>query len=300
MKFLKYLMAAWLFTMLSCTLDRTDYEAEINTEVTENSDFKEAATLTSGDYKISVGALNGTFNKGYNDLHVKVFNTKTQQAAEPSNVRVVAVFTNAEGAQYSAPHPTNAELMNGKYFKTYTVFPEQSTQGGQWELHISFTLGGQTYKLQQGVDVQAQNNKNLNIVSFTGNDNQQYIIALVAPQKPQVAENDLIAGIYKYQASEGAEAPFTYAEVKGYTLQLDPRMPEPSMGNHSSLNNKDLVQKNDGFYHGVVNYTMTGNWTLNFIMLNQNSKIIKGTVVPKDFTPGVEGKKSELYIDILF
>jgi hypothetical protein len=77
-------------------------------------------------------------------------------------------------------------------------------------------------------------------------------------------------------------------------------MPEPSMGNHSSINNKDLTQQNDGLYHGVVNYTMTGNWTLNFIMLNQNGKILKGTEVPTDFTPGVEGVKSELYIDILF
>ena len=77
-------------------------------------------------------------------------------------------------------------------------------------------------------------------------------------------------------------------------------MPEPSMGNHSSPNNKDLVQGDDGFYHGVVNYTMTGNWTLNFIFMNQNGKILKGTEVPKDFTPGVECKKSELFIDILF
>jgi len=83
-------------------------------------------------------------------------------------------------------------------------------------------------------------------------------------------------------------------------LQLDPRMPEPSMGNHSSPNIKDLKQQNDGLYHGVVNYTMTGNWTLNFIMQNQDGQIIKGTVVPDDFTPGIEGVKSDLHIDILF
>jgi hypothetical protein len=45
---------------------------------------------------------------------------------------------------------------------------------------------------------------------------------------------------------------------------------------------------------------MTGNWTLNFIMQNQVSKILKGTIVPTTFTPGVEGVKSELHIDILF
>ena len=116
----------------------------------------------------------------------------------------------------------------------------------------------------------------------------------------------MTAGIYKYNkptTTAGAfpdETQFSYSEVAGYTLKLDPRMPEPSMGNHSSPNNQDLTQQNDGLYHGVVNYTMTGNWTLNLIMMNQNGLILKGTVVPTDFTPGVEGVKSELFIDTLF
>lgn len=45
---------------------------------------------------------------------------------------------------------------------------------------------------------------------------------------------------------------------------------------------------------------MTGNLTLNFIMMNYKGRILKGTKVPADFTPGVEGVKSELHIDILF
>jgi len=77
-------------------------------------------------------------------------------------------------------------------------------------------------------------------------------------------------------------------------------MPEPSMGNHTSPNNVDLTRHDDGLYYGVVNYTMTGNWTLNFILVNQNGFIVKGTEVPTTFTPGVQGVKSELFIDILF
>jgi len=45
---------------------------------------------------------------------------------------------------------------------------------------------------------------------------------------------------------------------------------------------------------------MTGNWTLNFILTNSDGKIVMGTVVPTDFTPGIAGKKSDLHIDILF
>jgi hypothetical protein len=45
---------------------------------------------------------------------------------------------------------------------------------------------------------------------------------------------------------------------------------------------------------------MTGNWTLNFILKDENDEIIKGTEVSTEFTPGIEGEKGELFIDILF
>src|SRR5690606_6052290 len=93
---------------------------------------------------------------------------------------------------------------------------------------------------------------------------------------------------------------FSYAEVENSKLLLYPRMPEPSMGNHPSPNKVDMTQQAGGMYHAVVNYTMNGNWTLNFILLNQSGEVIKGTEVPTDFTPGIEGVKSELHIDILF
>src|SRR5690606_32607198 len=99
---------------------------------------------------------------------------------------------------------------------------------------------------------------------FAVNDEEQYFMALAAPQRPKVAENQLIAGIYKYNQPTTPVGNFpdplqySYSEVSNHTLLLDPRMPEPSMGNHSSPNNQDLMQMTDGLYYGVVNYTMTG------------------------------------------
>jgi len=157
-----------------------------------------------------------------------------------------------------------------QFYSGYVVFTSISNPMENWDLYISFTDSNQTHTVNKLVTVQNQTNLNLNMTSFTGNDGEQYFIALVAPQKPKVAENELVAGIYKYnQPTEPAgtfpdPSQFSYAEVENYTLLLDPRMPEPSMGNHSSPNNVDLTQQADGLYYGVVNYTMTGNWTLNF------------------------------------
>jgi len=307
MKSFNFFVIAIFFVITSCTIDKTDYEAEIDSEVPEYYEFKEAVSLTSGIYKISIEALNGTFYKGYNELHLKVTNTQTNQNVSASEVTFLPVMTNTDGNTNSCPHQYNLEYnaSNG-YYNGYSVFTSESVTTASWKLYVSFTVENQKYEINKDVSVEKQSNKNLNMTAFTGKDNEQYFIALVSPQKPTVAENKLVAGIYKYNkpTTPAGTFPdpsqFSYSKVTGYTLKLDPRMPEPSMGNHSSPNNQDLTEQNDGLYHGVVNYTMTGNWTLNLIMMNQNGLILKGTVVPTDFTPGVEGVKSELYIDTLF
>ncbi|KFF02971.1 hypothetical protein [Flavobacterium reichenbachii] len=307
MKFFNFLVIALFLAITSCTIDKTDYEAELGSEVPEYYEFKEAASFTSGNYKISIEALNGAFYKGYNEIHLKILNMQTSQNISTSEVTFLPVMSNPDGNTSSCPHLYNLKYdAVNKYYAGYSVFTSESATMASWKLYVSFTSDNQVYKVDKDVAVEKQSNKNLNMTSFKGNDGEQYFIALVSPQKPTVAENPLTAGIYKYNKPSNSAgnfpdpSQFSYSEVNGFTLKLDPRMPEPSMGNHSSPNNKDLTQQNDGLYHGVVNYTMTGNWTLNLIMMNQNGLILKGTVVPTDFTPGVEGVKSELYIDTLF
>lgn len=307
MKSFKFLVITLLVVITSCTIDKTDYEAELNAEVPEYYEFKEATSFNSGIYKISIEALNGTFYKGYNEIHLKVVNTQSGQSVSNGQVTFLPVLSNSDGSKTSCPHDYNLQYdTTNKYFKGYSVFTSETMTTASWKLYVSFTADNQKYEANKDAVVEKQSNKNLNMTAFSGKDGEQYYIALVAPQKPTVSENKLVAGIYKYNKPTNTAgtfpdpSQFSYSQVAGYTLKLDPRMPEPSMGNHSSPNNQDLIQQNDGLYHGVVNYTMTGNWTLNLIMMNQNGLIIKGTVVPTDFTPGIEGVKSELYIDTLF
>ncbi len=296
------------FAVVSCTKDKTDYEAEIDTIVTEYDEFKEAVVLHSGGYQVNIEALNSTFYKGYNEIRVKVMNGQTDVSANISAITFLPIRTDADESKASCPHRRDLVYRtDGNYFSGYSVFTGESNTDGSWEVYVNFSVAGQAYTAKQNIVVQEQINKNLNMTTFTGADNEQYFIALVSPQRPKVAENVLVAGIYKFNEPAGPPSgnspdplQFSYTEVSGYTLQLDPRMPEPSMGNHSSPNNKDLTQQSDGLYHGTVNYTMTGNWTLNFILLDHDGQVIKGTEVPTDFTPGVAGVKSELHIDVLF
>lgn len=292
----------------SCTKEKTDYEGERETVVEEKAEFKVVESIGVSNYLIHIEALNGTLYRGYNEIRLRILNNQTKSPVQVAAVTLLPIQTAPTGEKSTCPHQYVLDYKpDGEYFAGYTVFTAESGSTGNWVLSISFTVENQTYSLIKEIQVQPQTNKNLNMASFIGSDNEQYVIALVAPHKPNVSENKLVAGIYK--ANKRIDLPandplgqslFFYTAVEGYTLQLDPRMPEPSMGNHSSPNNKDLTQGGDGLYHGIVNYTMTGNWTLNFILLDDKGKTIRGTEVPKDFTPGVEGHKSELYIDILF
>lgn len=294
------------FVLSSCTKNKTDYRAEIDKEVPVYNEFKEAAVLQTESYKISVEALNGAFYKGYNEVRLKIFDKQRDEKVKASVVNFMPIRIGGNEELSSCPHLQEMVYKSGDdFFEGYVVFTETSDNRGMWRLEINIIIDGRESTVRQDVVVQEQQNKNLNMTSFLGEDGREYIIALVAPQSPKVGENALVAGVYSREddrgnvESGGVLLP-TYKQVEGYTLQLDPRMPEPSMGNHSSPNNRDLTQQKSGVYEGRVNYTMTGNWTLNFIMLNEAGRVLRGTVVPDDFTPGVEGKKSELHIDILF
>ncbi|SFU37636.1 hypothetical protein SAMN05216480_10254 [Pustulibacterium marinum] len=308
MKMIHWTMAI-LFGMVitSCTLSKTDYEAELSTAIPETTEFEEAFSINSNGYQIRVNALGGTFYKGYNELHFEITETATQEAIANATVTLLPIRTTTNAEAYSCPHSEVVAFQTtDAYYEGYSVFDVETDTDASWVLYLSITVAGETFNLEQPIEVAEQENLNLNMTSFTGNDGVQYYIALIAPVSPSVAENELIAGVYQYNEPEtaGGDFPdpsqFSFSEVEGATLLLDPRMPEPNMGNHSSPNNEDLTQEGDGLYYGVVNYTMTGNWTLNFIFQNAAGDVIKGTEVPTDFTPGVEGEKSELYIDILF
>ncbi|WP_413513285.1 hypothetical protein [Myroides odoratus] len=289
---------ATLFVVTACTMDKTDYESETNTVVPDHQVFKEVISFTKEHYTLRIEAINGHFYQGYNEVHLQIVDTHTKQAVENAAVSFLPTRTTPTGGKDSCPNLYHLVYQpQEKIYKGFSVFTTESNVA-TWEITINFEVNQQIIEVKQPIVVEKQVNKNLNLTEFEGKDQETYILALVAPIKPKVAENELIAGLYKYNAA--ADLKDRYQTVTDYKLLLDPRMPEPSMGNHSSPNNKDLVQKEGGFYYGVVNYTMTGNWTLNFILQNQQGRILRGTKVPTDFTPGIEGVKSELHIDILF
>jgi hypothetical protein len=123
------------------------------------------------------------------------------------------------------------------------------------------------------------------VLSFTGMDDNQYVLTLLDPKKPQEGANLITAYIHRQKEDE------SYALVKTFKLKIDPRM--PSMGNHASPNNVDLTwDDSNKVYHGTVNFSMTGYWKINLILLNEAGEIIQGNAVTG------EEKASSIYFEI--
>lgn len=283
--------------LLSCTKDKTDYQAVVDEPKPEHPSFQETASISFSTYSLRIEVPEGKFQTGYNPLRMQLVNRYSHQripANEVEKITLTPRFTDQEMTVRTGPHQRQINPDDQGYHSGFIIFPEASKAGHDWELSFTIRVADSTHHIRERIQVHEQSNPNLNMTHFNGRDGAAYIIALVAPRQPQVGENELIACIYRRDNQSD------YSVAKNYTLLLDPRMPEASMGNHSSPNNRDLQQQDNGYYHGVVNYTMTGNWTLNFILLNEEGTVIKGTTVPTDFTPGIPGIKSELHIDIFF
>lgn len=111
MKFFNFLLIAiWFAVTLSCTLDKTDFDAETNRDVTEYFEFREVASLNQGNYKISIEALNGTLYKGYNEVRIKVINTRTNQMLNGSQVTLLPILTDSHKNKTSCPHKVSVGL----------------------------------------------------------------------------------------------------------------------------------------------------------------------------------------------
>jgi hypothetical protein len=165
---------------------------------------------------------------------------------------------------------------------------------GTWYYDIDYTVGGVAYSIVDAV-IDVRNAFRADGVTLAKviqsvaalDGSGTYIVALVDPIAPQQGANPITAHVYRREDAN------TFPPVSGLTLKLDPRM--PGMGNHSSPNNVNLTwDDKEQIYSGIVNFSMTGYWRLNLILLNPTGETLYGNEVT------AETEASALAFDIEF
>ena len=133
-----------------------------------------------------------------------------------------------------------------------------------WTIEITTTINGTTYTNTIPVTVKATPPSIKLIASVKDQNNVFHYITLVHPQRPEqkVGINDLEVAVYKRTDI------MNFPAVDGMKLSFIPTM--PSMG-HDSPNNVNPVGIGNGHYKGKVNFSMTGDWRLDFTLSGNGS-----------------------------
>lgn len=280
MKTLKYFSLAFIIFFVGCTSD--DPAESISTNELEGLTLIQE--IQNDNHTIELYNTTGALQQGYNAVTLRI-KDDADNAINNASITWMPVMHMAS-MEHSCPFsaiektPAKENLYHG-----YIVFQMAENETEYWTLDISYTINNTTYEASDRISVPASAHKR--VLSFTGSDNNRYVMALIDPTNPKVAVNDMSAALFKM------ESMMNFVPVTGYSISLDPRM--PSMGNHGSPNNVNLTDlSTNGLYHGKLSLTMTGYWKINLQLLNATGEIVKGEQVTED-TP-----ESSIFFELEF
>lgn len=267
---------------ISCTSNDVDDPNDLSKEIEGLIKIQE---ITNETHNIEMYSVSGIFSQGYNDITLRITDKTTSDFVTNASLEWKPVMHMTD-KMHSCPNSEikKVEGMQTTY-KGYVVFQMASMGNEGWTLTLNYNIDGVNYVAESQVEVIASEKRVVSV--FMGEDGTKYVLALKDPLNPEVKVNDISAGLFKM------ESMMNFPIVENYSIELDPRM--PSMGNHSSPNNENLLYNNqDKVYKGKLSLTMTGYWKLNLRLMDENNELIKGELVTED------NESSSLYFEIEF
>lgn len=281
MKF-RYILPILLIILFTISCSTDDNETPIINEI---EGLIKVQDITNTTHTIELFNTTGGFRTGYNNLSIRIKEKASSSYIKNASISWMPMMQ-MPSMQHSCPKSEITKSVGKEtVYEGFVIYQMTNTDGSGWSLTVNYTIDGTDYTASS--DIVVLQSEKQNTTSFMGSDDSRYIIALIEPNEPKIAINDLKVGLFKMKNM------MTFPVVEDYTITLDPRM--PGMGNHSSPNNTDLsYNAEDHMYHGDLSLTMTGYWVLNLKLINDHSEVLKGEDVTEDHT------KSSLYLELEF
>ncbi len=274
------------FLLASCKKDDPKVTALIN----EAAGLQQIDSLTQGNYTFYIYKKDtGKLVVGYNEIYIQLKNKATGKFVEDANLSWKPLMHMDSIYSHACPFSGINKVPNtNTLYKGYFIFIMANVDMGYWEIKYYYINGTDTLAKVSDRPSVVNVTGRKRYSTFTGTDiYSPYFLALVNPAQPKVGPNDIT--VYLYQKIDN----FTFTQVENYTIKIDPRM--PGMGNHTSPNNVDLTYNSSlGIYKGTVNFTMTGYWKINLIVLDANNAVVKGEAITET------NLASSLYFEIEF
>jgi len=281
MKILKYTVLL-LLAIISFSCSSDDDSSSI--PIDETSGLHKIQEMTNDTHVIELFSSTGSLVQGYNRISLRIKDKKTNNYITDAKIEWIPLMHMAM-MQHSCPRSQVEKKDKKTVYEGDIIFQMAQNETEYWELTIAYEINNVSYTATDRISVPASTKRTVS--SFMGSHGNNYVIAYIAPFSPKVALNDMAVGIYKMKDM------MTFEAVNNFKIKIDPRM--PSMGNHGSPNNTDLLQsETNGFYKGKLSLTMTGYWKINLQVLNADNEVLKGEPVTAD------NPSSSLYFEIEF
>ena len=270
--------------MRKCKIGRCSKEVN-DKEMNELEGLTKIRELSNSTHTIELYSKKGELTVGFNEIKLRILDNTSDIFVKNAQVSWMPVM-HMMMMNHSCPKSTVEKVADeGNLYRGYIMFQMAENASEYWDLTIDYTINGVDYSITTEIDVLATEKRTVN--SFTGSDNERYLVTYIEPTEPKVAINDMKIGVWKM------ENMMNFLMANDYTVKIDPRM--PSMGNHSSPNNENATQSNPGdFYEGKLSLTMTGYWKINLQLAKADGIILKG----EEITSTVES--SSIFFEIEF
>ena len=280
MKTLKYILP--IITILFISSCSTNENNLILDETTELNFIK---TLSNTNHDVEIFSTKTGLEQGYNNIYLRIKDKSNDTYVNNASLTWKPMM-HMTSMMHSSPRSEikKADGMETLY-NGYIVFQMAENATEKWDLTIDYTINNVSYTVKDFINVPASEKKNVTV--FMDASNTRYVLALINPDKPKVGLNDFKIGLYKM------ESMMSFPVVENYMIKQDPRM--PSMGNHSSPNNTDLLfDASSKMYEGKLSFTMTGYWKLNLMLYNDTNQVVKGEEIT------TSNDSSSLFLEIEF
>lgn len=217
------------------------------------------------------------FAVGYNHFYITLADSATGNAITDAGVDVDNVY-NATSINTHTPIEQPAYNSTTALYTGATVFtwPSNVTNGA-WNIQVTVQRANSTTIGSTNFQPQVKDHRGA-LTTQVGTDSQTYIITTVQPTKPQIGINNLEVLIAK-RTMLGND--YTYVPVNNLTIQFSPQM--PSMQGMTTSNNQNPASIGNGHYTGKVNFTMTGDWELDFMLLQSSTTIVSNAALTITF-----------------
>lgn len=238
----------WFFSVLVCAALLTACSTTDPTPSEPDDQLKEFTlhgSASKDDVKVELYADTSLF-AGYNDVYLKV--THKGKALNGTTTLRPGFVTCPMNIDCPVIQPgTTADslgLLHAAIIFTMEGLP------GEWKVYVDVVNNddGKLTTLEIPVTVARADN-----VREVKTETGKALLALI-PQPWKVGKNPIRIALFS-----GGDS--TYTSVENATVVMTPSMPSMGHGSHGNINPTHV---SDGIYQGTVNYSMSGEWKVDF------------------------------------